>query len=214
VGNKILDIIISNKIFSKLNSFNLRPLFILWMLKKKKYVNAYNLLRLQCSIRPDSFQSWQVLSLVEKEIGIAVSKTLRFTLRIVGKFPNSIPGIIFAGNLCSVFGSSGYALAEFYQAYRWKSNSPFLNLSIAIQYLNGSINRRNISKGIIILLSLCFFFRYKILRYFTIQIILQEDFFSHFLDLEILYNSARILLFLGINNAADLNFLSCIIKIF
>jgi hypothetical protein len=146
------------------------------------------------------------LSLVEKEIGIAVSKTLRFTLRIVGKFPNSIPGIIFAGNLCSVFGSSGYALAEFYQAYRWKNNSPFLNLSIAIQYLNGSINRRNISKGIIILLSLCFFFRYKILRYFTIQIILQEDFFSHFLDLEILYNSARILLFLGINYRAKTDF--------
>jgi hypothetical protein len=206
VGNKIIDIIISNKIFSKLNSFNLRPLFILWMLKKKKYVKAYNLLRLQCSIRPYSFQSWQVLSLVEKEIGIAVSKTLRFTLRIVGKFPNSIPGIIFAGNLCSVFGSSGYALAEFYQAYRWKNNSPFLNLSIAIQYLNGSINRRNISKGIVILLSLCFFFRYKILRYFTIQIILQENFFSHFLDLEILYNSARILLFLGINYRAKTDF--------
>ena len=206
VGNKILDIIISNKIFSKLNSFNLRPLFVLWMLKKKKYVKAYNLLRLQCSIRPYSFQSWQILSLVEKEIGIAVSKTLRFTLRIVGKFPNSIPGIIFAGNLCSVFGSSGYALAEFYQAYRWKNNSPFLNLSIAIQYLNGSINRRNISKGIVILLSLCFFFRYKILRFFTIQIILQENFFSHFLDLEILYNSARILLFLGINNMAKTDF--------
>jgi hypothetical protein len=36
--------------------------------------------------------------------------------------------------------------------------------------------------------------------------ILQENFFSHFLDLEILYNSARILLFLGINYRAKTDF--------
>lgn len=206
IASKILEILASSKIFSKSTSFNLTPIFIILALKKKRYVKAYNLLRLQCSSTPYSVKSWRLLSLVEKEIGIAVSKTLRFALRVIGKFPRSIPGIIFAGNLCSVFGSSGYALAEFYQAYRWKNNSPFLNLSISIQYLNGSINRRNNLKGLLILLCLSFFFRYKILRYFTIQLILQENFYSDFLNLEILYNSGRILLFLGINSRANINF--------
>ena len=206
IASKILEILISSKNFSKSNPFNYRPFFIILALKKKRYVKAYNLLRLQCSTTPYSIKSWQLLSLVEEEIGITVSKTLRFTLRVIGKFPRSIPGIIFAGNLCSIFGSSGYALAEFYQAYRWKNNSPFLNLSISIQYLNGSINRRNKLKGLLILLCLSFFFRYKILRYFTIQLILQENLYSDFLNLEILYNSGRILLFLGINLRANINF--------
>jgi hypothetical protein len=145
---------------------------------------------------------------VEKKIGLVVSKTLRFTLRIIKKFPNSIPGITFAGNLCSVFGSGGYALAEFFQAYRWKNNSPFLNLSISVQYLNGSVNRRTKLKGLSLLLCLSFYFRYKILRFFIIKVILQEDYLSSYLNLETLYNSGRILLFLGIHNKAKVNFTS------
>lgn len=210
LSDKILESVITSKIFAKFNQTHLKPTFIILAIKKKKYVKAYNLLRLYCSNTPNSVQSWQLLSLVEKEIGISVSKTLRFTLRIIKKFPDSLPGIIFAGNLCSIFGSNGYALAEFFQAYRWKNNSPFLNLSISIQYLNGSINRLIRSKGRAILLCLCFFFRYKILRYFIIHIILQKNCYTDSLYLEILYNSGRILLFMGLNSGAKLNFESLI----
>jgi len=210
LSDKILESVITSKIFAKFNQTHLKPTFIILAIKKKKYIKAYNLLRLYCSNTPNSIQSWQLLSLVEKEIGISVSKTLRFTLRIIKKFPDSLPGIIFAGNLCSIFGSNGYALAEFFQAYRWKNNSPFLNLSISIQYLNGSINRLIRSKGRAILLCLCFFFRYKILRYFIIHIILQKNCYTDSLYLEILYNSGRILLFMGLNSGAKLNFESLI----
>ena len=205
-ANKIINIFASNNFLTKLNWFNFRPVLIISAIKKKKYIKAYNLLRSQCYETPYSIHSWQLLALVEKEIGSAVSKTLRFTLRIIKNFPDSVPGIMFAGNLCSFFGSNGYALSEFFQAYRWKSNSPFLNLSISIQYLNGSKNRKNNSKGLTILLCLCFFFRYKILRYFTLQVILQQNFYSDLLNLEILYNCGRILLFFDINSKAKVNF--------
>ena len=208
----ISDVFFSNKIFTKLNSFKLNFKFVLLAVRKKKYILAYNLLRFQCSNNPYTVDFWQLFSWVEKEIGFAVSKTLRFALRVVSKYPDSIPGIIFSGNLCSSFGSNGYALAEFFQAYRWKSNSPFLNLSISIQYLNGSLNRRNNFKGYAVLLCLCFFFRYKILRCFIIQTILQKNFISEILSLEILYNSGRILLFLGIDSLAKINFDSVLKK--
>jgi len=204
--DRILESVITSKIFAKFSPLNLKLTFIILAINKKKYVKAYNLLRIHCSTAPNSVQSWQLLSLIEKEIGVSVSKTLRFTLRIIRKYPDSLPGIIFAGNLCSVFGSNGYALAEFFQAYRWKNNSPFLNLSISIQYLNGSINRQNRFKGRAILLCLCFFYRYKILRYFIIHIVLQKNFYTDSLHLEILYNSGRVLLFLGLNLGAKLNF--------
>ena len=204
--DKIIKILISNSVLIKTNTLNFRSMFTALASKKKKYIEAYNLLRLQCSTDPYSIQSWQLLSLIEKEIGNPVSKTLRFTLRVIRKNPDSIPGIIFAGNLCSAFGSSGYALAEFFQAYRWKSNSPLLNLSISIQYLNGSRNRRNDFKGLIIILCLSFFFRYKILRLFIVQVILQNNFYSDFLSQEILYNSGRILLFLDLNKKSKINF--------
>jgi hypothetical protein len=206
--DKILEIFVSRYIFKKLNLFKLKSALIVIILRKKKYTEAYNLLRQQCFDEPYSIQFWQLLSIVEKKIGLVVSKTLRFTLRIIKKFPDSIPGITFAGNLCSVFGSGGYALAEFFQAYRWKNNSPFLNLSISIQYLNGSVNRRTKLKGLSLLLCLSFYFRYKILRFFIIKVILQEDYLSSYLNLETLYNSGRILLFLGIHNKAKVNFTS------
>lgn len=177
-------------------------------MKEKKYTKAYDLLRQQCFDEPYSILYWQLLSFVEKKIGLVVSKTLRFTLRILKKFPDSIPGIAFAGNLCSVFGSNGYALGEFFQAYRWKSNSPFVNLSISIQYLNGSVNRRTKLKGFALLLCLSFYFRYKILRFFIIKVILQGNNFSSVLEMEGLYNSGRILLFLGIHTKAKINFAS------
>ena len=206
--DKILEIFVSRYIFKKLNLFQLKTALIVIILRKKKYTKAYNLLRQQCFDEPYSIQFWQLLSIVEKKIGLVVSKTLRFTLRIIKKFPNSIPGITFAGNLCSVFGSGGYALAEFFQAYRWKNNSPFLNLSISVQYLNGSVNRRTKLKGLSLLLCLSFYFRYKILRFFIIKVILQENYLSSYLNLETLYNSGRILLFLGIHNKAKVNFKS------
>jgi hypothetical protein len=206
--DKILEIFVSRYIFKKLNLFQLKAALIVIILRKKKYTKAYNLLRQQCFDEPYSIQFWQLLSIVEKKIGLVVSKTLRFTLRIIKKFPDSIPGITFAGNLCSVFGSGGYALAEFFQAYRWKNNSPFLNLSISIQYLNGSVNRRTKLKGLSLLLCFSFYFRYKILRFFIIKVILQENYLSSYLNLETLYNSGRILLFLGIHNKAKVNFKS------
>ena len=206
--NKILEVLVSKNIFKKLNSLKLKSALIVIILRERKYTKAYDLLRQQCFDEPYSILFWQLLSFVEKKIGLVVSKTLRFTLRLIKKFPDSIPGIIFAGNLCSVFGSNGYALAEFFQAYRWKSNSPFLNLSISIQYLNGSVNRRTRLKGIALLLCLSFYFRYKILRFFIIKVILQENNFSPSLDLEVTYNSGRILLFLGIYSKAKINFKS------
>lgn len=206
LADTISEIFFINNIFMKLGSCSLRLKFIEIVLRKKKYILAYKLLRFQCADKPYTVYYWQLLAWVEKEINFAVSKTLRFALRVIRKYPDSISGIIFAGNLCSIFGSSGYALAEFFQAFRWKSNSPFLNLSISIQYLNGSINRRNNLKGFAILLCLCFFFRYKILRRFVIQTILQKNSNSEILKLELLYNSGRILLFLGFNSLAKINF--------
>lgn len=63
-----------------------------------------------------------------------------------------------------------------------------------------------IQKGLRSYYVFVFFFRYKILRYFTSHVILQQNFYSDLLNLEILYNCGRILLFFDINSKARINF--------
>jgi len=179
-----------------------RFLSIFFLIQKKKFIRAYRLLRIECLTNPNSIEGWYFLSDLEKKIGLIVSKTLRYSLRILMKFPETVPGIIFTGNHCSNFGSFGYALAEYFQAYRWKKNSPFLNFVIFIQYLRGSLNRRNFSRGFAILLSICFFWRYKILRDFTAQHFLERNRFSILLEKEVNYNFGNFYLFLGSNHLA------------
>jgi hypothetical protein len=200
--------------FFILNRFNFRKVrtklkFILLSIafKKKKYRKAYEYARFLCLENPRHITSWYFLSKIEKQVGFAASKTLRFTLRLLKKYPNSIPGIIFAANHCSIFGSHGYALAEYFQAYRWKKTSSFLNFSIYLQYLQKSLNRGNRNSEYTIILSLCFFYNYKTIRTFTSETFLKRSNKSVSLKMEILFNKAKLYLFLELKYLALLNFM-------
>jgi len=184
---------------------NFLQICCIWIsVKKKKFEKAYKIARLRCLSHPFCYQSWSILAKLENQIGILTSKTLRYSLRVLIKYPTSIPAIVFTGNHCSVFGSFGYSLAEYFQAYRWRKDSPFLNFSICLQYINGSFNRNIINPEYAIVLSLAFFSEYKKLRTYTIQTQLKNNFACIELDIEIFYNTARFYLFLGMNSLAFL----------
>ena len=195
------------KIFIRIPSIlNLKIIILILTIQKKKFKKAYEYCRTLCLKNPNSMEYWFTLSMIEKKTSFAVSKTLRFTLRILKKNPTSIPGMIFAGNHCSFYGSYGYALAEYFQAYRWKKDSSFLNFCIHVQYLLRSLNRRNKAPEHMILMSISFFFHYKMIRSYTIEAYLKRTKNSAPLKIEIFYNKARLYLFLGINYLSVKNF--------
>ena len=166
--------------------------------KKKKFQQAYKITRLQCLNNPFSYQQWSLLAKLENKIGIMTSKTLRYSLRILMKNPTSLPAIIFTGNHCSAFGSFGYSLAEFFHAYRWHKGSSFLNFAICLQYINGSSSRKIKNLEFINFLGLSFFSEYQKLRNFIIEKYLRKKHQRYELQVEIIYNTARLYLFLGL----------------
>ncbi|ABW98295.1 tfIIIC (nucleomorph) [Hemiselmis andersenii] len=193
-----LDFLIGNKVFFAHIPENLKICCILIAIGRKKFEKAYKISRIQCLLNPFCYKSWSLLTKLENHRGILTSKTLRYSLRVLLKYPTSIPAIIFTGNHCSVFGSFGYSLAEFFQAYRWKKDSPFLNFSIFLQYLNGSLSRKITNFQFAIFLSLSFFSEYRKLRHFLTQNKFQRNIFGLEIEMEILYNASRLYLFLGI----------------
>lgn len=199
---KILSHVINNNFFFSSSSELLKTCYILISIKKKKYEKAYKITRSRCLSCPYCIRSWALLSKLENQIGIITSKTLRYSLRILLKHPTSLPAIIFTGNHCSVFGSFGYALAEFFQAYRWKKGSPFLNFSICLQYLKGSSSRNLKSTEFAVFLGLGFFSEYQKLRHFIIQNRMKRNFLGLGLEIELFFNTAKFYLFLGLNYLA------------
>ena len=185
----------------------LKFILLLLTIKKKKYKKAYEYARILCLEKPNNLLPWYFLSKIEKQVGFAASKTLRFTLRLLKKYTNSIPAMVFAANHCSIFGSHGYALAEYFQSYRWKKNSSFLNFSIYLQYLHKSINRADQNPEYTIILSLCFFFNYKIIRMFTSESFLKRSNKSISLKMEIFFNKAKLYLFLELKSLALITFI-------
>jgi hypothetical protein len=200
--DKSLHFLVSNPLFYNQQSRFVRYVSMSVMIQKKKFKKTYTMLRLQCIKDPYSFYQWCLLSKFENQFGFLIAKTLRYSLRLLIKYPSSVPAMIFSGNHCSFFGSFGYSLAEYFQAYRWKKDSPFLNFLISIQYLNGSLSRKVLNSEFSIFLSLCFFSEYKRLRLFVSQRMLQRSLSSKFLEVELLYNTARLYLFLGLNYQA------------
>lgn len=200
--DKSLHFLVSNPLFYHQHSRFVRYVSMSVMIQKKKFKKTYTILRLQCIKDPYSFHQWCLLSKFENQFGFLIAKTLRYSLRLLIKYPSSVPAMIFSGNHCSFFGSFGYSLAEYFQAYRWKKDSPFLNFLISIQYLNGSLSRKVLNSEFSIFLSLCFFSEYKRLRLFVSQRILHRSLSSKFLEIELMYNTARLYLFLGLNYQA------------
>jgi hypothetical protein len=208
--NKKTNFFILNRLCFRKAGIKLKFILLSLAFKKKKYKKAYEYSRLICLENPNSLASWHILSKIEKQVGFAASKTLRFTLRLLKKYPNSIPGIIFAANHCSIFGSYAYSLAEYFQAYRWKKGSSFLNFSIYLQYLHKSLNRRNQNPEYTIILSLCFFFNYKTIRIFTSETCLKRSKKSISLKMEVLFNQAKLYLFLDLKYLALITFMRVI----
>jgi hypothetical protein len=206
IKDQRLDFLISHKFFFKNFSDDIKIFFIFFSIKKKKFEKAYKMSRQECLLNPYSFRFWCILNKLENQIGIFTSKTLRYSLRILQKYPNSVPAIVFSGNHCSVFGSFGYSLAEYLQAYRWRKDSSSLNFLISIQYLNGSFSRKNNNPEFSIFLSLSFFLDYKKLRRFSSQFFLKRNIISNEFYIEIYYNTARFYLLLGFNYLALKNF--------
>jgi hypothetical protein len=203
---KTLDFFIANKLFFTNAPEFLKLCLIRIAINKKNFEKAYRISRIQCLMKPFCYKSWTLFAKLENHKGILTSKTLRYSLRLLLKFPTSIPAIIFTGNHCSLFGSFGYSIAEFFQAYRWRKDSPFLNLSISLQYLMGSLNRKITNLQFAIFLSLSFFSEYKRLR----QYITQNKFFRKFwgleIEMEVYCNTSRFYLFLGMNFLATKSF--------
>jgi len=179
---------------------------IFFLIKKKRLRKAYKQLRLHCLYEPHSWIEWKLLATVIEKIGVLVSKTLRFSLRLLKKFPDSIPAIFLSANHCLCFSSYGYAQAEYFQAFRWKKNSTVLNILISIQYLNGSFSRRNLFTGFSILLSVSFFVRYQIFRNFLTEYQHKRVKKSFLYKSEGFYNKGRFYLFFGIKKLACQNF--------
>ena len=179
---------------------------IFFLIKKNRLREAYLKLRLHCLYAPHSWFEWKLLASVIEKIGVLVSKTLRFSLRLLKKTPDSIPAIFLSANHCLCFSSYGYAQAEYFQVFRWGKNSTILNILISIQYLNGSFSRKNLFTGFSILLSVSFFIRYQVFRNFLTEYQnnrLKKNFLYR---LEAIYNKGRFYLFFGIKNLAYQNF--------
>jgi hypothetical protein len=206
--DKKFSFLILNRIFFRKATRELKLFLLLLTLKKKKYKKAYEYSRTICLENPNSLVSWSILSKIEKQVGLAVSKTLRFSLRLLKRYPNSTPAIIFTANHCSLFASYGYALAEYLQAYQWKKDSSFLNFCISLQYLHKSISRRNLHSEYTIVISLCFFFNYKLIRFLMAEAYLKRSKKSILLRKEVFFNKARLYLFLDLKNLALLTFKS------
>ncbi|AFP65222.1 TATA binding protein of transcription factor IIIC (nucleomorph) [Chroomonas mesostigmatica CCMP1168] len=204
--NKGLTFLVSNNIFYQESSYFIKYFNLSILINKKKFKKAYHILRLQCIKDPYSFNKWCLLSRLENQLGFLISKTLRYSLRLLIKNPNSVPAMIFTGNHCSFFGSYGYSLAEYFQAYRWRKDSPFLNFLISVQYLNGSLSRKILNREFSIFTSLSFFTEYKKLRLFLSQVNLKRNKWSKLLEIETIYNTARLYLFLGLKYQALKNF--------
>nr|UXY87548.1 TATA binding protein of transcription factor IIIC [Cryptomonas curvata] len=206
-SDKKINFFVLNRLSFRKVGTKLKFILLSLAFKKKKYKKAYEYARFLCLKNPNYLIPWYLLSKIEKQVGFAASKTLRFTLRLLKKYPNSIPAIIFAANHCSIFGSHGYALAEYFQAYRWKKTSSFLNFSIFLQYLHKSFNRGNQNLEYTIILSLCFFFKYKNIRTFTSETFLKRSNKSVLLKMEIFFNKAKLYLFLELKYLALVTFM-------
>ena len=179
---------------------------IFFLIKKKRLREAYKKLRLQCLYAPHSWFEWKLLAMVIEKIGVLVSKTLRFSLRLLKKSPDSMPAIFLSANHCLCFTSYGYAQAEYFQVFRWGKNSTILNILISIQYLNGSFSRRNLFTGFSILLSVSFFIRYQTLRNFSTEYQNKRLKKNFLYKAEAFYNKGRFYLFFGIKKLAYQNF--------
>jgi len=179
---------------------------IFYNLKKNKLQSIYVKLRNRLLNEPFSMIEWKLLSDVISLIGILVSKTLRFSLRLLKKFPDCLPATLFSANHCSCFLSYGYAQAEYLQAYKWNKTSPFLNAMISIQYLNGCFNRKNLFPGFSLLLSISFFIKYCTQRNFIIEYCNKRKIKNLLYEDEILYNKGRYFIFFGMLRTSFKNF--------
>mmetsp|Transcript_37596 Transcript_37596/g.118695 ORF Transcript_37596/g.118695 Transcript_37596/m.118695 type:complete len:256 (+) Transcript_37596:35-802(+) len=187
------------KSFVSIENCKIDNILIYNSLNYAEYKFSYNLIRKLCLRFSDSTKYWHYFSEIQKKIGFSLSKTLKYSLRILKKNPFTLPGIIFTGNLCSDFGSKGYAVSEYLQAYRYEKNSSLINLLISIQYLSSCLNRKNFFSDFSFIIAYSFFFRYINIRRYTIQYLKLKIYKSKLLKSEHHLNKSVFFDIIGLN---------------
>nr|UXY86650.1 TATA binding protein of transcription factor IIIC [Cryptomonas paramecium] len=187
--------LIMNFFYFRRSSIDTKLILLLLALRKKKYDLVYFYCRFLCLQKPFHLFFWYIFSKVGKKVKSINPKTLRFILRLLVKCPKSIPAIIFAANYCSIFKSHDYSLAELFQVYRWKKDSPYLFFLIFLQYLYKSLNRKNKNPEHSVVIGLCFFYNYISMRFFSTETMLKRSKKSTSLRMEIFFNKAIFYLF-------------------
>ncbi|AEA38678.1 TATA binding protein of transcription factor IIIC (nucleomorph) [Cryptomonas paramecium] len=191
-----IKMLVMNFFYFRRSSNDTKLILLLLALRRKKYDLVYFYCRFLCLQKPAHLFFWYIFSKVGKKIKSINPKTLRFILRLLTKCPKSIPAIIFAANYCSIFKSHDYSLAELFQIYRWKKDSPYLFFLIFLQYLYKSLNRKNKNPEHSVVIGLCFFYNYTAIRSFSAETILKRLKKSIPLKMEIFFNKAIFYLFL------------------
>ncbi|GJQ15747.1 hypothetical protein GpartN1_g7538.t1 [Galdieria partita] len=163
----------------------------------KDYEGAYEGLRNLCLERPYSVSIWALLMRTSFLGSKDDTKTLKFAVRLLHRHPTSIPAILVTAHICSMRGSFGYALAEYFRAFGHLPKHPLPCLCIGLQYLFSAMSRRVANRHRTVLEAFTFLFHYSSLR--------KEQCSSHSSQvawMETKYNIARAFHFLGILHQA------------
>ncbi|EME26724.1 General transcription factor 3C polypeptide 3 [Galdieria sulphuraria] len=163
----------------------------------KDYEGAYEGLRNLCLERPYSVSIWALLMRTSFLGSKEDTKTLKFAIRLLHRHPTSIPAILVTAHICSMRGSFGYALAEYFRAFGHLPKHPLPCLCIGLQYLFSAMSRRVANRHRTVLEAFTFLFHYSTLRKE------QWSSHSHLALMETKYNIARAFHFLGIFHQAS-----------
>jgi tetratricopeptide (TPR) repeat protein len=125
----------------------------------QEFHTAYEHIRPLLEDRPYSVALWNLMNKIFTRIG-NVTKNRYYLVRMLSKFPQSVPLMILVANMCSIAGTYRLALAEYFRAYRSAPNDPLIVLCIAINYLSIVMNRRSANRHLLVMQSFTFFYRY------------------------------------------------------
>eukprot|EP00871_Galdieria_phlegrea_P002683 jgi/Galph1/3415/GphlegSOOS_G2109.1 len=194
----VRSLIQSGQVQDEADCKRLRVLAVAGAYYGKDYDGAYEGVRNLCLERPFSISTWALLMRTFYLGAVDDTKTLKFMIRLLHRYPTSIPAILVTAHICSMRGSFGYALAEYFRSFGHVPKHPLPCLCIGLQYLFSSMSRRVANRHRTVLEAFTFLFHYVSLR------TEQSSNCRIVAQIETKYNLARAFHYLGLFHQASL----------
>jgi general transcription factor 3C polypeptide 3 (transcription factor C subunit 4) len=141
----------------------LRYLYIGIAFNNEDYSRAYKHLTQIIREKPYSIPLWNLFNMIVNKARNLLPSS-KFAVRLLAKYPTSVPLMVLVAHNCSMSGSYRLALGEYFRAYRSMPDEPIICLCIGINYLNLVMNRRTANRHLLVMQAFTFLYKYYKLR--------------------------------------------------